>query len=335
MPLSPILLQKNGGDGIMSMKLFKQILSLLLVIALFFAFNISMYFLITIKCSNNFGTTMQAKTIEVENYLPFEENSEIVKINASLKITEDIPVLDGATALLPVYSAIANAVYPEDSCHFDGENFSADSSVQYHNTKGAYKAVVDGEADIVFCAAPSEDQLKYAKEQGVELVFLPIGYEAFVFLVNAENPVDSLSQEQIRSIYSGEYTNWSEVGGANRIINPLTRQEGSGSQTAMLNFMEGAAINKSPFAFLGGSIGFSFRYYVEDIVNNDAIKMLSVDDIYPSEENIRNGSYPIVNEIYAVYRADNNNENVDILLDWILSEEGQQIINQSGYVGIN
>lgn len=317
------------------MKLFKQILSLLLVAALFLGFNGSVYLLVTRRCANNFGSAINAKAIEPEKYLPFCEDSQIVKLDGSLKITENIPVLDGATALLPVFSAIANAVYPADSCEFDGTQFTPQSSLQYRNTAGAYKAVVDGDADIIFCGSPSEGQLAYAQEQGVELVFVPIGWEAFVFFVNADNPVNALTQEQIRGIYSGEYTNWSQVGGPNRIINPIDRKEGSGSQTRMLRFMDGEAMKKSPFAFLGGSIGFSFRYYVEGIVDNEAIKMLAVDGVYPSAENIRNGSYPIINHFYAIYRADNSNENIEILIDWILSDEGQQIISQSGYVGLN
>ena len=91
---------------------------------------------------------------------------------------------------------------------------------------------------------------------------------------------------------------------------------------------------KSPFAITGASIGFSFRYYMDGIVENEAVKMLSLNGVYPSAENIQNGSYPIIAQFYAVYRADNDNENIPVLIDWILSEEGQRIIEESGYVRI-
>lgn len=91
---------------------------------------------------------------------------------------------------------------------------------------------------------------------------------------------------------------------------------------------------KSPFAITGASIGFSFRYYMDGIVGNEAVKMLSLNGVYPSAENIQNGSYPIIAQFYAIYRADNDNENIPILIDWILSEEGQRIIEESGYVRI-
>ena len=97
---------------------------------------------------------------------------------------------------------------------------------------------------------------------------------------------------------------------------------------------ERSIARKSPFSIAGGAIGFSFRYYMDGIVGNQAVKMLALNGIYPSAENIQNGSYPIISEFYAIYRADNTNENIPVLIDWILSEEGQTIIEQSGYVRI-
>ena len=149
-------------------------------------------------------------------------------------------------------------------------------------------------------------------------------------------PWSDLTVEQIRKIYAGEYTNWSEVGGANRIINPVTRLKGSGSQTTFESFMGEYEIGrKSPLAITGASIGFSFRYYMDGIVENDAVKMLSLNGVFPSPENIRNRSYPIVAQFYAIYRADNDNINIPVLIDWILSDEGQQLIEESGYIRIN
>ena len=91
---------------------------------------------------------------------------------------------------------------------------------------------------------------------------------------------------------------------------------------------------KSIFAIAGGSIGFSFRYYMDGIVENKGVKMISLNGVYPSAENIQNRSYPVGAQFYAIYRADNDNENIPILIDWLLSEEGQTLIEQSGYVRI-
>ena len=314
-------------------KLRYQIFVIVALVLTFVIFDAGIYNIFTKRCINDYSDGLKAKSVELDEYLPFDDDSKIVKINSELKLTEDLPVIDGAAALYPVFSAFVNAVYPETSCYFDGENFTPESALQYTNTRGAYKAVVDGTADIVFCAYPSEDQLAYAKEHGVELELVPIGCEAFVFIVNKENPVDNLTVEQIRGIYSGKYKNWSEVGGENTPIAALQRNEGSGSQTAMLSFMNGEEI-KAKNSVFGRAIGFSFRFYVEGIVEDGNIKMISIDGVYPNAENIRNKTYPIVSEFYAVYRKDNGNDNISILIDWILSEEGQKIVEESGYVGI-
>ncbi len=328
------------------MKLKKQIAAVILVILVFAAFNFCMYQLLTSRLSNNFSGATQAQMIDVKSYLPHTEGSDLPKISSSLKLTDNLPVLDGAAALVPVYAAIIDNVYPEGCVKYEGgefsddnyygENFSADSAMQYKNTVRGYKAIVDGTTDILFCAAPSSEQKQYAEEQGVELVYVPIGLEGFVFFVNENNPVDDLTVEQIRKIYACEYTNWADVGGADRVINPVTRLEGSGSQTTFETFMGEYSIGrKSPLAITGASIGFSFRYYMDGIVENDAVKMLSLNGVYPSAENIQNRSYPIVAQFYAIYRADNQNENIQILIDWLLSDEGQELIEQSGYVPIN
>ena len=327
------------------MKLLKQILAILLTVAVFASFNVSIYFHMTRRLGNNFSDTSQIKMIEVGKFLPHDENSELVRIESSLKLKENLPVLDGATALVPVYAAFIDAVYPEGSVTFEGgsfsddnyygENFAPDSKMQYKNSVRGFTALVDGETDIFFCAKPSAEQQQYAQEKGVEIIYIPIGLEAFVFFVNADNPVDGLTTEQIRDIYAGKYTNWTDVGGANRAINPVTRPKGSGSQSAMDSFMgEREIATKSLFAFTGASIGYSFRYYMDGMVGNDAVKMLSLNGIYPDAENIRNGTYPVIAQFYAAYRADNTNENIQKLIDWILSDEGQTIIEKSGYVRI-
>ena len=328
------------------MKKRTAFLALTSTVLAFVLFNFSIYMLLTARLANNFSSSSQAKMIDVAKFLPFNEGSDLARIDSSLKLTEDLPVLDGAAALVPVYAAIVNAVYPEDSVTYEGgefsddnyygENFAPDSKMQYKNTVRGYTAIVDGETDILFCAAPSAEQKQYAEDQGVELVYVPVGLEAFVFFVNEKNPVDSLTVEEIRSIYAGEYRNWSEVGGVNRVINPVTRRAGSGSQSAMDSFMGGRKIApKSPLAIFGASIGFSFRYYMDGIVGNDRVKMIALNGVYPSAENIQNGTYPVIAKFYAIYRADNKNPNIPTLIDWILSDEGQTLIEQSGYVRIN
>ncbi|MBR3694066.1 MAG: substrate-binding domain-containing protein, partial [Erysipelotrichales bacterium] len=181
--------------------------------------------------------------------------------------------------------------------------------------------------------------------------YTPIGNEAFVFFVHKDNPITSLTSQQIKDIYSGKITNWKEVGGRNEEIAAFQRNEGSGSQSMLQRFMGDTPIMEAPTELVNtmmsgiieqvsnyrsksNSIGFSFRYYVEGIIQNPDIKMIAIDGIQPTAENIKNGKYPIVTPIYAVTYEENTNENVDLLLEWILSEEGQYILEETGYVGI-
>ena len=314
------------------MKMGKQLCIIICMILAIVLFDISVFNIVTKRYIDNRGSEMKSRSIEVSEYLPFTEDSGICHIDTDVKLSGDLPVLDGAAALYPVFSAFVDATYPEDSVSFDGTDFTADSALQFHNTRGAYQAVVDGSADIIFCAQPSEEQLAYASEHGVELTLVPIGYEAFVFIVGKDNPVNDLTIEQVQGLYTGKYTNWSQVGGDDRLVDAVQRNVGSGSQTAMLSFMNGQEMKHSFFgALTGRAIGFSFRYYVEGLNGNSDVKMLALNGVYPSEENIANGTYPIASNFYAVYNNANSNPNIPILIDFILSEEGQAIVKQSGY----
>lgn len=325
----------------------KKMIAIAGTILLFVAVNAFLYITITRRLANNFSGTNQLKMVDVAKFLPFEDASELARTGSSLKFQkgDDLPVLDGAAALVPVYASVIENCYPEGSVTYEGgafsddnyygENFAADSVMQYQNTIRGFDALVDGSVDLFFTAHPSKEQMQSAEDKGVELEIVPIGLEAFVFFVNKDNPVDGLTTEQIRSIYRGEITNWKDVGGASRMIDPLTRVEGSGSQTMMDKFMDGNMLStRHPLSIFGGGIGYSFRYYLSGMVADDDVKMLAVDGIYPNAENIRNGSYPISTSFYVVYRKDNQNENVGKLVEWLLSDEGQTMIEACGYVGL-
>lgn len=286
--------------------------------------------------------------INTEDYLPFVENSKIYKLEkeASLKFTklDDLPVVDGAAAVFPVYSAFVNAVYPNNvELHIE--------PFLYTNTVNGYNSLANRNIDIFFGAYPSEEQIEYAKSMGTEFEYTKIGKEAFVFFVNKDNPVDSLTIKQIQDIYSGKITNWKEVGGNDEEIIAFQRNEGSGSQSMLKRFMGENGIMEAPTTqvndFMVGiinqvsdyknysnSIGFSFRYYLEGIIKNSNVKMIKVDGIEPTVENIRNEKYSITTSLYAVTYKNNSNLNVQKLINWVLSDEGQEIIEKTGYARI-
>ena len=289
-----------------------------------------------------------APNINMYEYLPFDENSKIVKIDSkTLKFSEDdeLPRIDGASAAFPVYSAFIHAVYPNTK-----ETELWGNVFQYNNTVGGYIELAKKNTDIFIGAYPSKDQITYAEKCNTEFVYTQIGWEAFVFFVHKDNPINSLTTEQIKGIYSGEITNWNQVGGSDEEIIPFQRDNNSGSQSMMIRFMGdtplmqaetkviqgmGAVVEEVvDYQSRAGSIGYSFRYYLEGIVQNPEVKMIAVEGVAPTAENIRNNTYPIVTPVYAVTYENNPNPNVARLVEWILSDEGQYIIEKTGYVGM-
>ncbi|PZD95752.1 hypothetical protein DNH61_14220 [Paenibacillus sambharensis] len=287
--------------------------------------------------------TINEDSLVLGQYAPFTDGSKAARLAepAVLALREQLPRLDGATALYPLYAAFAQAVYPE------GEYSPYDSIVSSTTTRQAYDRLIEGEVDIVFAAQPSEEQLAAAAEKGVELKLTPIGKEAFVFFVHADNPVMGLSSSQLRDIYSGRVNNWSEVGGDSREIRAFQRPENSGSQTILISFMGETPIEEPPTEDVAGgmgdiitqtadyrnypnAIGYSFLFYATEMASNGDIRLLAVDGVNPSRETIRSGEYPLAKSFYAV-TAGSDNPNIERLINWILSPQGQDLVYKTGY----
>ncbi len=281
-------------------------------------------------------------------YEPFAEGNLLASLDgpASLQLTEDLPQLDGAVALYPLYAAAAQAVYAEESC--------APDRVIMTNTLKAYDGVIAGERDVIFVAGPSASQKQKAEAAGAELVFTPIGREAFVFLTAKSNPVENLTYQQIKNIYSGKTAYWSTLGWreGGKIV-AFQRPDGSGSQTGLQNLMGDLpliAVQPLPDPSLVGTnslmqqmsvwwqgvqpaLGYSYKFYATVMYTNPDTKLLSVDGVSPTPEHITDGSYPFTVEFYAVTRGQPQG-NVKALIDWLLSPEGQELIVRTGYAGI-
>ena len=262
---------------------------------------------------------------------------------------EDFPKIDASLATQP----LTNAFY---------ENFTGESSENieesYSNTHPAYQKLIEGEKDLIVVTEPSEDELKMAEEANVELVITPVVKEGFVFYINSENPVDSLTLEQIQDIYTGKITNWKEVGGNDAEIRAFQRPDNSGSQTGMYSLvMKDKQIMEAPkenlvetmFDIVNlvssydnglNSIGYSYYYYATTIYDTldssvkDRIKFLGVNGIKPSNQTIMDESYPLNTAYYIVTRKDNTDENVQKLLDSMLSVRGQKVAEEAGYVRV-
>ena len=301
-------------------------------------------------------------SVDLKPYYVENPENKLAKLDkpASFIISDvsEMPVLDGAEATYPVYSAFANACYENiaDIQQYakskEGEEENAPKPIRFTNTIEAYKSLVDGDVDIFFGSMPSPEQKQLAADAGKELVYTPIGKEAFVFFVSEDNPVDGLTSEQVRDIYSGKISNWRKVGGRNLPILAFQRPKNSGSQTRMEYFMGdvplkeplmsefevsmvGAISSVAGYQNKNTAIGYSFRYYATQMVLPDDgghMKFLSLDGVYPSPENIADNSYPLTGRLYAISIADNDNEYVQPFLEFMTSEQGQQIVRETGYI---
>lgn len=289
----------------------------------------------------------------LEDYMPFT-GKKLAKLGEEPTLEERAsadhghPRLDGATALFPVYSAVVEAVYPEKTRY---EEESKDALITCTKTNRAYERLIEGKADIIFCAGPSDAQVRAAKAMGVEFELTPFGKEAFVFIVNKENPLSDISVENIRRVYSGEITEWEELGveGLGGIV-AYQRPANSGSQTALERLMGDTPIMEAPSEYIStfmddiletieyrnlpNAIGYTFRFFCTEMIGSD-VKLLSIDGVEPSLDNIRNESYPITSTLYMVTRKGEENPNVQALMDWVLSEQGQSLVEKAGYVGVN
>ena len=114
--------------------------------------------------------------------------------------------------------------------------------------------------------------------------------------------------------------------GDTKLKEPLTYE----MEYGMLGIIEEVAEYENE----AGSIGYSFRFYFDGMTQVDGAKMIAVDGVYPTTDTIKSGDYPIVTSLYCITVKGNKNENVAKVLDFMLNEDGQRIIEETGYVSI-
>jgi phosphate transport system substrate-binding protein len=216
-------------------------------------------------------------------------------------------------------------------------------------THQSYLNLVDGEADLIFVArAPSQDEMLYASSKSVALDVAPVALDAFVFIVNESNPVTGLTTDQVRAIYTGNLLNWEQVGWEDREIHPYQRNDTSGSQELMRNLvMKGLPMIDAPDLTLPtmmapfnaistdeGGLGYSVYYYEEFMApEQERVKPIAIDGVYPDNTSIQTKTYPYATEVYMVTRGGfPADEPAYQLREWLLTPDGQALIAASGYV---
>ena len=206
---------------------------------------------------------------------------------------------------------------------------------------------------LVVYEAPEEVKQELQAEN-VVLEQKPIGRDALVFMVNEDNPVQSLTLQQLRDIYAGRITNWKDVGGKDQDIVAFQRRADSGSQTLFLKLLIGDGELMDPPTELAptsmgqlvdqlagynnsaNAIGFSVYYYIDQMYSKPGLRMIAVEGVTPSNDTIGDQSYPLCNDFYAVIHPDAAADSPERqLYDWLDTDAGIACIRKSGYVAVN
>lgn len=288
---------------------------------------------------------------------------------------ENFPVLDGSDSTEPLRDILMCRIFgfqykweryspflqdptrakqevrPVYACS-DSQRALIEKKMQKSNTHQSYMNLIDGKVELVIAArAASRDENKYARDNNVALIEKPIAKDALTFMVNNSNPIECLSVEQIRKIYTGDITNWQEVGGEDMLITPYVRNRNSGSQEKFETMvMDGLEIKKFPEWHMGttmetpyfqiendrSGIAFTPYYYYSVIVGYGSTKAIGIEGVGMTKENIYNDTYPYVTNIYASIRADIDKSSTAYkIFEFLTSDKGQSVVEESGYIPLH
>ena len=256
-------------------------------------------------------------------------------------LTEDeFPRLDGSTACIPLMAQMKADVTGMDL-------LEAQTSITVSTTAYAWEnfglwSRSDSEdygAQLLIVYEAPEYVKEELAEADAKLEQKAIGRDALVFIVNEENPVQSLTQQQLRDIYAGRITNWKDVGGADSPIVAFQRGVDSGSQTLFKKLLidKGGLVDSiAEYNNSANAIGFSVYYYIDQMYSKPGLRLLAVDGVTPGNDTIADESYPLCNEFYAVVHADAAPDSPQRkVYDWLDTDEGRRCIEKAGYVTLS
>ena len=241
--------------------------------------------------------------------------------------TEDLSVsTDGSTSMQKVIGSLGEVFQQETGITFTYNPTGSGSGI---------KAVSEGRCDISL----SSRELK-AEEVESGLTGTVLAYDGIAIIVNPENTVEDLTSETLAKIYTGEITNWSEVGGVDGEIVLIGREAGSGTRDGFesITGTEDACKYRQELTSTGdvittvaqnpNAIGYASLASVKDTV-----KAVSVDGVVPSEETIKDGSYVVQRPFVLVTKTDAAlSEGAQQFFDYITSDAAVEIISAAGVV---
>lgn len=241
--------------------------------------------------------------------------------------TKDLSVsTDGSTSMEKVIGSLGEVFQEETGITFTYNPTGSGSGI---------KAVSEGRCDIGL----SSRELK-AEEAESGLTGTVLAYDGIAIIVNPENAVEDLTSETLAKIYTGEITNWSEVGGVDGEIVLIGREAGSGTRDGFesITGTEDACKYRQELTSTGdvittvaqnpNAIGYASLASVKDTV-----KAVSVDGVVPSEETIKDGSYVVQRPFVLVTKTDAAlSEGAQQFFDYITSDAAVEIISAAGVV---
>jgi phosphate transport system substrate-binding protein len=218
---------------------------------------------------------------------------------------------------------------------FMSENPDVSITIQGGGSSVGVKSADEGTVDI---GAASRE----LKDSEPALVKHLLAKDGIAIACNPSNNVTGLTKEQVKEIYAGTITNWSDVGGPDEDIHVVAREEGSGTRAAFEEMVMGEETLITETAILQPSngalrttvasdpmaIGFlSFGYL------DSSVKSISIDGVEGTKENALNGSYPIVRPLYFLTKEQPTGI-VKEFIDFCLSTDGQKIAEEEGYIPV-
>lgn len=256
--------------------------------------------------------------IHLNDFQPFLTQTLQDSYNHIIK--ENLPTIDASVAFYPLASKIVETIYSSESYT---------NELNWVSTADAYKNIISGKVDAVIVSEPSKDQIELIKNSNRNLKLVPFTKEALVFYVNTKNDINTLTVEEIQKIYLGEYS---------EDITTYQLEKNNGSQTCFENIVENNTIDENHIeikdmvtiiekvVYDKNGIAYAFNSFYTKVCNSSKLKLISINGVEPTKENILTEKYPLLYDVYFIYDEENLNPNLNIIEDWILSEKGQEFI---------
>ncbi|MGL4730777.1 MAG: phosphate ABC transporter substrate-binding protein [Clostridium sp.] len=218
------------------------------------------------------------------------------------------------------------------------KNADINIEIQAVGSSAGIKNAIDGVTEI---GMSSRDLKAQEKEAGLKEE--AIAYDGIAVITHKNNPVKELTMSQIKEIYTGKITNWKDVGGSDAPIVVVSREDGSGTRDAfqeILKFTSEELIKDATIADGSGNIKTTVQNnenaigYISFEYMDDSITVEKVDGIEATADNVKSKEYKLARPFLMVYKEDKISQEGKDFLDFILSEEGQNVVEESGAIKI-